>query len=98
MKLFTAAAALLWLAAPAAAWDADPAHFRADPVAWVRNTLMPACRAPADAPTAAQCDCMVPLFAARITEADVARVNDADFAERVKVIALGAGALCMPRR
>lgn len=88
---------MLCITTPAVAFDADPASFRADPQAWVRNTLMPACRAPADAVTAAQCDCMVPLFASRTTEADVARVNDKDFGERFKSIALGAGLLCMPR-
>jgi hypothetical protein len=98
MKPLFAAAAFACLVAPAAAWDADPASFRADPQAWVRNTLMPGCRAPADAATSAQCDCMVPLIAPRITEADVARVNHPDFAKTVFNIAGGAAALCMARK
>jgi hypothetical protein len=84
---------------PAIAWDADPEHFRADPQAWVRSTLMPGCKAPADAATVASCNCMVPILATQTTEADVARVNDPEFGQKYfSRVALGAGLLCMPRK
>ena len=43
MKLLRGAAVLLCMVDPAIAWDADPATFRADPQAWVRDNLTPAC-------------------------------------------------------
>jgi hypothetical protein len=98
MKFLSGLAALLCMTAPATAKDTDRALFRADPKAWVRNTIMPGCNAPADADTFAQCACMVPLLAAEITEADVARVNEPDFIKQKFLhIAFGAGALCYHR-
>jgi hypothetical protein len=97
-RLALAAAIACALTAPAVAFDADPASFRANPQAWVRNTLAPGCKAPTDPETVAQCDCMVPLLATRITEADVARVNEPDFKQRTLKVVMGAGMLCMPRK
>ena len=82
MKLLRGVAALLCMVTPALAWDADPKNFRADPQAWVRNTLMPGCKAPSPLDVAA-CNCIVPPIAKRLTEADVVRVNEPDFARTV---------------
>jgi hypothetical protein len=90
-------AALFYTITTATAWDADPASFRADPQAWVRKVLIPGCSKPTDAKDAAACDCMVPLLAAKITKADVLRVNDPDFAKGFGKIAIGASLLCLPR-
>jgi hypothetical protein len=76
MKSLFAAAALVCLAAPAAAWDADPASFRRDPQAWVRNVIVPGCKAPSGNLEAPQCDCIVTAIAARLTEADAVRINE----------------------
>jgi hypothetical protein len=98
-----AAAALLAasLATPAAAWDNDPASFRADPQAWVRKTLMPGCGAPTDDKTTAMCACAVRVMAAMVTEADVARVNEPDFAKtfmaKVFGVALGCKETARPQ-
>ena len=101
-RLALAAALACALTPPAVAFDADPAHFRADPQAWVRNTLMPTCKTPA-ADMVAACDCMVPLIAERISEADVASVNNIDkqkglLANPIAKIAMGATMICMPRK
>ena len=82
LKLLCGAAALACMITPALAYDADPASFRANPQAWVRNTLMPGCKAPGPLDVAA-CNCMVPPIASRITEADVVRVNEPNFAEAI---------------
>jgi hypothetical protein len=96
-KSVVAGIAALFMIAPAIAWDADPASFRANPQAWVRDTLVPACKTPAG-DQAAACTCLVSLLASQITEADVARVNDPDFKRAFVKIALGATMLCLPRK
>ena len=103
LKLLCGAAALACMITPALAYDADPASFRANPQAWVRNTLMPACKTPADATAAAQCACMVPLLAEHTTEADVASVNTVDekkgfLANPITKIAMGATLLCWSKK
>jgi len=59
---------------------------------------MPGCKAPVDDKAARQCGCMVPLLAARITEADVARANEPDFKERTFEVVIGARKQCIPRK
>ena len=61
----------------------------------MRNVLVPGCKAPATDKDVTQCNCMVPLFAAKTTEADVARVNDPDFKQTFGRVAIGVAALCM---
>jgi hypothetical protein len=98
MKPLAVLAAFACLITPAAAFDNDPASFRADPQAWVRNTLMPTCKAPA-ADMVALCDCMVPMIASRTTEADVAAVNNPAAIERAYArFAGGVAAVCMFRK
>jgi hypothetical protein len=78
-KLLCAALPIGGALHPAAAWDADPASFRANPEAWVRATLLPKCKAPKGAEEIALCKCIVPDLAKRISEDDVAHVNDPGF-------------------
>jgi hypothetical protein len=68
VKLLTAAA-LLCLASPAIA---EPVSFRADRQAWVRQNFLPHCYEPNWFETI-NCNCMVPVVAERITEAEAAR-------------------------
>ena len=69
MKILTAATVLLCIIGPA---NAASGSFRADPQAWVRKIFLPHCHDP-NLIEAAPCNCMVPVVAERITEAEAAR-------------------------
>ena len=69
LKLLHGIAALLCLTATAMAGTGS---FRTDPQAWVRQNFVPSCHDPMwiEAPA---CNCMVPVIAERITEAEATR-------------------------
>lgn len=80
--------------APAIAWDSDPASFRADPQAWVRNVILPGCKAP-EPGKEAFCACVVAMMAQQITEAEVARVNEPGAADPLAGKTIAAGIACV---
>ena len=74
MNLPSGVAALLCMAVPAMALDANPKSFRADPQAWVRNNVLPQCIDPISL-NVWGCNCQVKAIASRLSEADVVSVN-----------------------
>lgn len=73
--LASAASALVVASCASMAREATPSEFRANPHAWVRANIVPVCVKPA-ALDAIACDCQVNAIASRITEADVAHINE----------------------
>jgi hypothetical protein len=68
------------LGGTAHAFDNDPAHFRADPLQWARRFILPGCLKNAPVPDERAfdaCECQAREISERITEQDVANVNDA---------------------